>query len=280
MNPKYILAGAIISLNSMGAIAADCGQHTEFGIPGKSDQMLCREGFAVGYSYSHKSPEWVAYKLSRNSVVTDVPRKNNLFSMDSEIPKEHRADLSDFRGSGYDRGHMAPANSMDFSYDAMKESFLLSNIVPQKPGFNRYGFGRYGAWGALEDYVRNWAVSRDGIYVISGPVYQSVIDVIGNGVQVPSHFYKIIFDPEYKASIAFLIPHIDDAAVRLPNYVTTIDCIESLTGLDFLNGIRGDDEADIENGVAYDFDHWSMRDGDTSQASCPSEMMAVAGKSE
>jgi endonuclease G, mitochondrial len=280
MNPIFILVGALILLNCMSAIAADCGQHTEFGIPGNSDQLLCREGFAVGYSYSHKAPEWVAYKLSRNSVLTDLPRKNNLFSVDTEIPKEHRSNLTDFRGSGYDRGHMAPVNLMSFSNDAMKESFLLSNIVPQKSGFNRYSFDRYGAWGALENYVRNWAVSRNEIYVISGPVYQSVIDVIGNGIEVPSHFYKIVFDPEYRASIAFLIPHIEDTAVRLPDYVTTIDCIESLTGLDFLKSINGDDEADIENGLAYDFDHWSMRDGKTIQATCYSEKLAAIGKSE
>jgi endonuclease G, mitochondrial len=280
MNPIFILAGVIISLNSIGATAADCGKHTEFGIPGKSDQLLCREGFAIGYSYSHKAPEWVAYKLSRNSVLTDVPRKNNLFSMDTEIPKEHRSSLSDFRGSGYDRGQMAPADLMNFSYEAMKESFLLSNTVPQKSGFNRYNFGHYGVWGALESYVRNWAVSRNEIYVISGPVYQSVVDVIGSGVEVPSHFYKIVYDPEYKASIAFLIPHIEDTAVRLPDYVTTIDCIEFVTGLDFLNGIKGDDEADIENGLAYDFDHWSMRDGKMTQATCYSERLAAVGKSE
>jgi len=280
MKLKYLLVGFVISLYSNNLLAGDCGHHLDFGVPGKSDQLLCRQGYAIGYSFVHKSPAWVAYKLTRDSVSLNVVQRKNLFEIDNEIPDEYRAVHTDYRGSGYDRGHLAPASSMDFSYQAMKESFLFSNIIPQKPGFNRFGFGHYGAWGALEKYVRSWAIARDGIYVVTGPVYHTVIDVIGNDIEIPSHFFKVIYDPEYKSSIAFLVPHIEGAAVNLSGYITTIDCIEFLAGLDFLNIISDEDEDDIENGLAYDFDHWSMRDGNINTASCPASHLIVAEKPE
>ena len=270
LSKRNILVGAVISVFSIGALASDCRKHTDLGTPAKSDQILCRQGFAVGYSYAHKAPEWVAYELTLQSVSTEIMRKKNAFSVDRDILEEHRTALAEYRDSGYDLGQMAPANSMDFSNKVLKESFLLSNVIPQKPSFNRGGSGPDGVWGALEDYVRRWAVTRNGIYVVSGPVYETVIDVVGNGIQVPSHFYKVIYDPEYMASIAFLVPHAKKPAARLPGYVTTIDCIESLTGLDFLGSLDDDDEADVENGTAYNFDYWSMRDGNTKPASCPS----------
>ncbi|MFA0809426.1 DNA/RNA non-specific endonuclease [Microbulbifer epialgicus] len=266
----------LLMMVSVGNVHAfECKDHLLLGLPGESDQTLCRIGYAVGYNYEHQTPDWVAYKLTRNSVTTDAVKRQNWFRADNDIPKEFQANLNDYKGSGYDRGHLAPAASMDFSYAAMKESFLLTNIVPQKPGFNRYDLGKYGVWGALEDYVRKWAIRRGEVFVVTGPVYKETIDIIGDGIEVPSHYFKIIYDAEYKASIAFLIPHVENTAVRLPKYITSIDCIESLTGLDVLNAINDADENDIENGVAYDFQYWSMRDGDADEGSCSNKKLLV-----
>lgn len=256
-----ILSALVLSVFAIPSSASACGDHLAFGVPGKSDQQLCRIGYASGYNYEHQAPDWVSYKLTRESVsLNAVARKNN-FAIDRDIPREYRANHADYKGSGYDRGHLAPSASMDFSYEAMKESFLLSNMVPQKAGFNRYGFGRLGAWGALEGHVRSWAVKRGEVFVITGPVYSTVIDVIGDGIEVPGHFFKIIFDPRLKASIAFLIPHEEDTSARLESYITSIDHIESLTGFDFLGEIADEDELDIEDGIANSFKYWSMRDG-------------------
>ena len=49
---------------------------------------------------------------------------------------EGSAELSDYRNSGYDRGHLAPAADMKNSSISMSESFLFSNISPQDPSFN------------------------------------------------------------------------------------------------------------------------------------------------
>lgn len=272
---KLIFLGLLLTTPVL-ADSFECGAHTEYGIPNDSDQLLCRDGFAVGYNFSTKTPEWVSYKLTRDSVArNEVPRRP-MFAEDKDIPLEHRSTLADYKGSGYDRGQLAPASSLNYSYDAMKETFLLSNITPQLAGFNRNTAGHYGAWGALEELVRSWAIERGEIYVISGPVFLGATAAakaagkVGKGVAIPSHFFKVIYDPTYKATIAFLIPHASDMAGRLATYITNIDCIELKTGFDFLPNIDSEIQDDLENGLAYDYKHWSMRDNNTTKGICPS----------
>jgi len=106
-----------------------CNGHVAFGIPGPDDQLLCREGYAVGYDYDKKIPAWVAYRLTPDSVNKKFKRSNK-FKEDTEIPTQYRSTLSDYKGSGYDRGHMAASATVDSSYNAMMESFLLSNMTP------------------------------------------------------------------------------------------------------------------------------------------------------
>ena len=99
------------------------------------------------------------------------------------------ASLVDFRGSGYDRGHLAPAGDMGFSYEAMSESFYLSNMSPQKAGFNRR------IWRSLESRVRDWVVSNGSVHVITGGILPGSYQDIGpNNVTVPEYYYKIILD--------------------------------------------------------------------------------------
>lgn len=250
------------------AFGYDCNGHTEFGEPNSPDKLLCRNGYAVGYSYEHKAADWVSYKLTRASVAKNEVAVKHLFASDMEVPEKYRATLSDYKAAGYDRGHLAPPQLMSYSFDAMKETYLLSNIAPQKAGLNRYGYTKYGAWGALETYERSWALKRGQLHVYAGPVYKSPSEVIGSGIQVPSHFYKIFYDPQYTASIAFLIPHVEDTAPQLAAYITSIDCIEEITGMDFLNQIESPLQQDIENAAAYNLNFWSMKDGKTQQGSC------------
>jgi endonuclease G len=137
--------------------------------------------------------------------------------------------LADYKGSGYDRGHLAPA--ADFSYDdfALSQSFYLSNMSPQNPSFNR------GIWKKLEDQVRDWAMENDNIYVVTGPVLNKSFKTIGNNeVSVPEYYYKIVLDiqkPDIKA-IAFLMKN-EKSSASLESFVVTINRLESLTGLDF-----------------------------------------------
>lgn len=220
-----------------------CNGHVAFGLPGREDHLLCREGYAVGYDYERKGPNWVAYRITGESVVKKQKRSNR-FKVDRELPENARATLTDYRGSGYDRGHMAPAATVDFSRESMQESFLLSNMTPQLPGLNRQG------WRHLEAYVREWAMERGELYVVTGALFEGGLAVIGDQVHVPSGFYKVILDPVRRAGIAFIVPHRNVAKADLPRYIVSIDQVEKRAGLDFLSELPDEVEEDIEDDVA------------------------------
>ena len=219
-----------------------CNGHVAYGIPGPEDQLLCREGYAVGYNYDRKDPTWVAYRLTPDSVNKKFERSNK-FKEDTEIPVQYRSKLSDYKGSGYDRGHMAASATVDSSYNAMMESFLLSNMTPQLPGLNRQG------WKYLEAYIRDWTNKRGELYVVTGAMFVGEHGVIGNGVHVPTHFYKVVFDPAGMDAIAFLVPHRAISKGDLPGFIVSVDEVERLTGLDFNSMLDDGIEDDIENDV-------------------------------
>ena len=219
-----------------------CNGHVAYGIPGPEDQLLCREGYTAGYNYDTKVPTWVAYRLTPESVNKKFERSNK-FKEDTEIPVQYRSTLSDYKGSGYDRGHMAASATVDSSYNAMMESFLLSNMTPQLPGLNRQG------WRYLEQYIRDWTNKRGELYVVTGAMFKGEHGVIGNGVHVPTHFYKIVFDPPGMDAIAFLVPHRAISKGDLPGFIVSVDEVERLTGLDFNNLLDDVVEDDIEDDI-------------------------------
>ena len=101
-------------------VASSRYDNLSFGIPGKADCIVDREGFALGYIEYHEQPAWVIYKLTRAEVQTQVARRTNRFREDPEIPTGS-ATNADYRKSGYDRGHLAPAADMAFSVQTMAE---------------------------------------------------------------------------------------------------------------------------------------------------------------
>ena len=124
--------------------------------------MLHYSGFALLYSEEHEQPYWVAYLLTDNEVRGTHTRTDN-FRADPQV-HTGSASLEDYRGTGYDRGHLAPAADMKWSSAAMSESFLMSNMTPQRPRSNR------GIWKRLEAWVRDQALQDQKVYVVTGPV--------------------------------------------------------------------------------------------------------------
>ncbi|MGI9918794.1 DNA/RNA non-specific endonuclease [Vibrio owensii] len=224
---KNIILVSLVTLLSFPTLAEACGQHLDKGMPStNSDQFLCRDGYAVGYNYDTKNADWVAYHVTAESVnITN--KRSNSFKEDTEMPDYARSTLADYKGSGYDRGHLAPSATMDFTRESMKQSFLMSNMSPQLPGFNRVG------WRVLEEHVRDLANEYNELYVVTGPIYEGNEGTIGNGVVIPSAFYKVILDPSFDEAIAFIVPHRDVSSSELANFITTIDEVERQTGLDF-----------------------------------------------
>ena len=194
--------------------------------------------YSLSYNEKYEVPEWVAYVLTKESLRIPNVKRTNWFEADKSI-SSGSAGYYDYKGSGYTRGHLVPAGDMAFNKEAMKESFLMSNIAPQNRAFNN------GIWKELEENVRNWAWENNKLYIVTGPVLdKSIVKYIGkNKVGVPRYFYKVVLDiddPERKG-IAFLIPN-ERSEKPLKEYEVTIDSIEKLTHIDFFNDMLIDDE--------------------------------------
>lgn len=184
------------------------------------------------YSTNLKASYWVAYILTKKMVEgQNLNRENEIFMPDPLLDKEFSAATNDYTRSGYDRGHLCPNGDMNFDQKSMTETFYLSNVLPQKPSFNR------GIWAALEEQVRKWASVNDSLYVITGGIFTKKPNFIGkNKIAVPSHFYKIVADISRKGGykmIAFVMENKDYENKNFYQYAVPVSKIEQMTGIKF-----------------------------------------------
>lgn len=220
---------------------------------GYASQLISHSAYKLSYNKDYKVPNWVFYELLREELEGNNPRKDN-FRSDPLVAVDESATLSDYRNSGYDRGHIAPA--ADFSWDATAkdESFYLSNMCPQTPSFNR------GIWKRLEDQVRAWAYRDSAVCVVAGPVLPDTLcgefRSIGSGqVFVPELFYKVVFSvfAEKPRMIAFVMPN-EKSNADLQMFVVSVDSVERLTQLDFFPILPDSIENVLESSV--DINDW------------------------
>ena len=214
------------------------------------DQIVRHSAYILKYNEQYEQAEWVAYRITDTYLLGTIERTDD-FRSDPHV-RTGSASLADFKGSGFDRGHLAPAAAMKWSPQAMSESFYLSNMSPQKPGFNR------GIWRVLEATVRTWAQDNEEIYVVTGPVLKGQLATIGpNHVAVPDYYYKVVLDyrePELKG-IGFILAN-QSAKAPLQTFAVTIDSIERFTGIDFFPVLPDDQEEGIESSI--DVRQWSL----------------------
>ncbi len=219
-------------------------------IPG--EQIVSHTGYTLSYNEKYEQPSYVAYELTKDEVLGQYSRADN-FRADPEIITGS-ATLSDYRNSGYDRGHLAPAADFKWSEEAMDDTFYLSNMSPQAPQFNR------NIWADLEAVVRTMAYDNNSIYVVTGPVLtDGPYETIGkNEVAVPKYFYKVILDyeePELKA-IGFILPN-EGSKEPLEKFAVSVDTVEEVTGIDFYPRLPDEDELLLES--TFDTSQWSFR---------------------
>ncbi|MBP5695383.1 MAG: DNA/RNA non-specific endonuclease [Treponema sp.] len=220
--------------------------------PPKDHELHTYAGYTLCYRESYEQSEWVAYSLTRSQLEHKVTGRTNDFRADTLI-STGSAKPADYKGSGFDRGHLAPAADMAWSLKSAHDSFLMSNMSPQAPSFNRV------IWKLLEEAVRNWAQQYGTIYVVTGPVlekdaneYQSIGE---SEVAVPEYFYKalLVFTPVYRElspesgrstngeeeieayrvqCAAFIIPN-KSSGKDISKFICSVDLAEERTGLDF-----------------------------------------------
>lgn len=218
-------------------------QRLEIPFTETSGQIILRDFYALEYSEKHEQALWVAYELTRNEIMGNMKRTDD-FRVDPFV-LTGSAILEDYFGSGYDRGHLAPAADMKMSYRSMSESFYLSNISPQHPSFNR------GIWRVLETFVRKYVLYSGSVLIVTGPVFSFSDSFIGlSEVTVPWGFYKVILGRN--GGIGFVM---ENKKLRgdIFTYAVTIDRVEKITDINFFPFLSSDQEKNIEGYIADDF---------------------------
>jgi endonuclease G, mitochondrial len=223
-------------------------QTTSDFLPTNSGELVHYSYYSLSYSEQYEQAEWVFYEIKKEKLLGLVSRTDN-FRSDNLISTKS-AQISDYKGSGYDRGHLAPAGDMSFNNTAMSESFYMSNMSPQDPSFNR------GIWKQLESLVRSWG-TNSSIYVVTGPILNSCATTIGsNKVCVPNYYYKVIYNPENKKMISFILPN-QKGTGNLSDYVCTTDYLEQITNIDFFPILEDKLEEKLESEIHTELWTWS-----------------------
>lgn len=203
------------------------GVYPEFTNPKLSNntQALCMDGFAVMYSGVSRTPLWSAEYLDRKRLqqAKQIDREDS-FHEESRLPKSMRAKLSDYSGSGYDRGHLAPNGNMA-NRSQQYDSFSLANIAPQSPRNNRY------IWRNIESATRYLTQQYGEVYTITGVAFtDKKTKQLADRVLVPSHFFKAVYIPASNQAGVYYAPN--DESERIE--VISLDELTAKIGIDVL----------------------------------------------
>ncbi len=215
--------------------------------------LVRHKHYILSYDENNEQAEWTAHILTKENLSKPWNQRSGEFREDPLV-KSGSATLEDYRGSGYDRGHLVPSGDMAWDKEAMNETFYLSNMSPQSHDFNK------GIWRELEELTRSWAKKYKKLYVITGPVLsEKPKGTIGKDkVTVPAAYFKVLLDltdPERKA-IAFVIPN-EVSYEPLFKYAHSVDEVEELTGIDFFEDLMSDAEEDSLE-ANYNIDLWEF----------------------
>lgn len=234
--------------------------------------------YTIEWDCMKRAQRWTCWEWTKQNSVKGWARKNwegatwmgrvwhdDPFIADPEIPSEYRTELSDYSGSGYNRGHICASEDRICSMNVNGETFFLSNMHPQVYNFN----GK--VWANMESKVRSW---RDNTINAGGTMYickgGTISDVMLNGktqtgvlsknpetgrsnegmrMPVPKYFFMAIIKKTASgvySGMAFWAEHKADSSTNLTPYMITINELEARTGFDFFCNLPDGIEESVE----------------------------------
>lgn len=201
----------------------------------KQNYALCYQGFSVLYSGVSKTPLWVAEHLTPERLSTKLQRQDN-FHEEESVAIEHRSLLTDYRGSGFDRGHMAPNGDMSDT-QSQYDSFALTNMIPQHPKNNQ------NIWREIEEATRAIVTKQQQeVYVVTGPIFEGkTVQSIGKGVLVPTAVYKAVYFPKLNVASAYYTPNDDSQQYE----ILSICALEQKIGINLFPRMTQDTKREV-----------------------------------
>jgi endonuclease G len=216
------------------------------------EKVLKRMGYTVSFNMEMNIPNWVAWELNSDRLIERESRGNK-FTSDPDLGSRRSVTPDEYKGSGWDRGHMCPAGDNRWHWRAMDESFYMTNICPQNHNLNR------GDWKELEEACRRWA-AIEPVYIVCGPIlYDSPKHgCIGecHKIRIPDAFFKVILTGITSGSprsIGFIYKN-EAGNYKRDKYVNSVDEVERITGLDFFSALPDKVEMVIES--QYNMAEW------------------------
>lgn len=222
----------------------------------RGELVIHHKAYSLSFNTEHNNPNWVQWMLTAERANGSGRRSNEFLpDPDEKLEWRHQVNTDDYKGSGYDRGHMCPAADNRWDAKAMTECFYMSNMCPQLHELNS------GSWETLESACRRWAQREGCIYIVSGPVYDWELkarreepasrkrQTIGrqHKVTVPTGFFKCVLslrEGEEKA-IGFYYTN-DDKRQEMRQVCMPVDSIEAMTGFDFFHNLDKKVEKRVE----------------------------------
>ncbi|CAH2237665.1 endonuclease G, mitochondrial [Pararge aegeria] len=247
--PIFGTVSAATPFTDSGAPKDRVSQIMKYGFP-SLDNVRSYDDFVLSYDRRNRVPHWVFEHITKEHIKKNqsVDRSKCDFTPDESIHPFFRSQNTDYRGSGFDRGHMAAAGNHRLAQKHVEQTFFLTNMAPQVgEGFNRH------AWNTLEKHVRKLTKVYENVYCCTGPLYlprkesdgKSYVkyQVIGaNTVAVPTHFYKVVVAETSDGTLdleSYVMPNQklpDDTPVSC--YMVPPETIEKAAGLLFFDKIH------------------------------------------
>lgn len=238
-----VIVGLLIAVRYRGAMARlplprvvrfAFIDHTLLGEPVSTDRILHRAGYSLGYDDTLRAARWVSYVVTRAShTVGDrrVARSGESFRPDPDIPLELQHLSKAYTNSGYDRGHMAPSATVDFTERSNDQTFFMSNVLPQHPKLNRQ------AWRSLENDVRRWTTTHGRMVVVCGPIFGHPPRK-QKGLCIPTHFFKVVYAWKHHRTICFVVPNRAVPAKERWSHTCSVADVERAAGIRLFRGPR------------------------------------------
>lgn len=207
----------------------------------EEDIIVKHTAYTLSFNKETNLANWVAWTLTSGKSSGKYSRTDD-FRADELLPINHRIDETAYRGTGYDRGHMCPAADNKWSYQAMSESFLMSNICPQDPELNKVW------WEHLEEAERRWARQEGKVYICCGPIFSGNSTTrLECDVTVPDAFFKVILSLKKNDEKAIGFYYVNDARRQTMEFaLRSVDEIERITGYDFFSNVVDEIENKVE----------------------------------
>lgn len=204
------------------------------------DQLVSHSYYKVCYADKHRQALWTFHKINSNYIKGSESRTND-YRFDPGV--SNPVDSTDYKGSGFDRGHLVPAADMKLNFTSMSETFYMSNMSPQRASFNR------AIWKQLEDGIRKQVLIHGEAFIVTAPVLKPGLPKLSSGVSIPEKFFKIVYFPRANIMRAYLLENRSYKGQRYTEFQVTVDHVESLTKIDFFHNLEKSLQKSLESSL-------------------------------